>query len=99
MSSSSDSDTCEYQGDRCYGASVPATVITYIMAGGGAHWWHHEVHFDTDGEQRAVYINDTNGKRLMRNKVLFFHDEDADMLLLEDADFTDDHWHQLVHYA
>jgi hypothetical protein len=99
MSSSSDSYTCEYQGDRCYGASDPATVITYTMAGGGAHWWNYELHFDADGQQLEVYINDTDGKRLMRNKVLFFHDEDADMLLLEDAGFTDDHWHQLVHYA
>ena len=89
----------EHRGDRCLGTIDPVTVITYTMAWGGSHWWNYEVHFDADGNQLDVHINDTNGTRLMPNKVLFFHDEDADMLLLEAAGFTDDHWHQLVHYA
>ena len=109
--SSSDSDTCEYQGARCcrttdpvcyYGATDhPVTVITYIMGDECIHWGHYQVHFGADGNQLEVHLEcaDGGGTHPMHNQVLFFHDEDPDMLLLEDADFFDDHWHPLFHYA
>ena len=39
------------------------TAITYTMAGGGSHWWNYEVHFDEDGHQKYVYVNNQHGKR------------------------------------
>jgi hypothetical protein len=75
----------EPEGDYCYGASKPSTVIMYTMAGGGAHWWNYEVHFQ-ESEQIEVYINNESGKHLQWNKRLFC-DDSGNYMLLEDKDF------------
>ena len=80
----SDDEEQEPLGDYCYGASKPSTVIMYTMAGGGAHWWNYEVHFQ-ESEQIKVYINNESGKHLQWNKRLFC-DDSGNYLLLEDKD-------------
>ena len=55
----------ELAGDLCVGAS--GTVIYYTMAGGGAHWWDYEVHYDDNGQQAKVYRHDINGCRVLFN--------------------------------
>jgi hypothetical protein len=89
----------ELPGDLCAGASDPATVIIYTMAGGGAHWWNYEVHYDDDGQQSEVYINSINGCRFQRGQVLFYYEDMPDQLRLEDRDFDEDKWNEMVHYA
>ena len=88
----------ELAGDWCYGASKPTTVIIYTMAGGGDHWWNYEVHYDDDGQQAYVSINNINGKHYQRKKVLFYYEDKPDQLRLEDDDFNEDKWIQLEHY-
>jgi len=95
--SESESDEEELPGDLIAGATDPRTVITYTMAGGGSHWWNYEVHFK-DGEQTDVYINNTNGKFHQRNQILYYHDDQPDQVRLEDRDFSDEKWHELVRY-
>ena len=93
----------ELAGDLCAGASDPYRVITYTMAGGGAHWWEYEVHYDDEGQQKRVYRNDTNGSRVLfnfqRGRVLFYYEDQPDQLRLEDTDFECDKWVLLEHYA
>ena len=87
------------RGDLCAGASDPCTVILHTMAGGGAHWWNYEVHYDqSSGEQECVYINDINGQRYQRGKRLYYHEDNGDQLLLEDKDFGDEKWHEMMHH-
>ncbi len=96
----SDEEEEELAGDYCYGATDPATVIIYTMAGGGDHWWNYEVHYDEDGQQSEVFINNINGKSLpLPKKVLFYYEDQPDQLRLEDDDFEEDKWFQLEHYA
>lgn len=95
----SDEEEEELAGDYCYGVSKPTTVIIYTMAGGGAHWWNYEVHYDDDGQQVEIYINDINGKHKQRKKVLFYTEDSPDQLRLEDDDFVEDKWFQLEHYT
>ena len=96
---SSDEEEEELAGDLCYGASDPMTAIIYTMAGGGAHWWNYEVHYDDAGQQANVYINNIHGCHQQYNQLLFFHEDHPDQLRLEDDDFEADKWNQLVHYA
>ena len=65
------------------------------MAGGGSHWWNYEVHFGNDGQQKAVYVNNTDGKRHERGMKLFYNEDDGDMLRLELADFEEEKWIEL----
>ena len=96
----SDEEEEELAGDPCYGASDPYKVIIYTMAGGGDHWWNYEVHYDDDGQQVDVYINNINGKSLpLPRKVIFYYEDQPDQLRLEDDDFDEDKWIQLEHYA
>ena len=87
----------ELEGDWCYGATDPRTVITYTMAGGGAHWWKYEVHFDVD-VQKEVYVNNTNGRHRKRGEKLFFHKDQTDQLRLEhnDFDLENEDWVELM---
>ena len=87
----------EPEGDCCAGATDPRIVITYTMAGGGSHWWNYEVHYDADGEQEAVYINNKNGKEYKRGERLFHHEEHPDQLRIEARDFEHKDWHEMVH--
>ena len=96
---SSDEEEEELAGDLCAGASDPALVIIYTMAGGGAHWWNYEVHYDDDGQQAGVYINNINGCRSQWNQVLFYYEDLPDQLRLEDTDFEADGWSRLEHHA
>ena len=89
----------ELPGALCAGASDPATVIIYTMAGGGAHWENYEVHYDDDGQQAEVYINNINGHHYQWNQVLFYYEDLPDQFRLEDKDFDEDKWIQLEHYA
>ena len=93
----SESDEEELPGDLIAGATDPKITITYTMAGGGSHWWNYEVHFK-DGEQTDVYINNTHGKFRQRNQILYYHDDQPDQVRLEDRDFSDEKWHELVRY-
>ena len=98
---SSDEEEEELAGDLCYGASDPYKVITYTMAGGGAHWWNYEVHYDDAGQQANVYINNIHGCHEQYNQLLFFHKDHPDQLRLEDDDwdFDEDKWVLLEHHA
>ena len=90
----------EPEGDCCAGATDPRIVITYTMAGGGAHWWNYEVHYDIEsGEQKELYINNKNGKEYQRGERLFHHEEHPDQLRIEARDFEQQDWHEMVHYA
>jgi hypothetical protein len=90
--SNASSNDPEEIGDRVAGATEPRTVITYTMAGGGSHWWNYEVHFDKDGTQQEVYVNNKDGKRLEDGMRIFYNEDDADLFRLEPADFTDEKW-------
>ena len=87
----------ELEGDWCYGDTDPRTVITYTMAGGGAHWWNYEVHFDVD-VQKEVYVNNTNGRHRKRGEKLFYHKVQTDKLRLEhnDFDLENEDWVELM---
>ena len=91
---SSDEEEEELAGDLCYGASDPYKVITYTMAGGGAHWWEYEVHYDDKGQQAKVFRNDINCSRVLfafqRGRVLYYYEDKPDQLRLEDTDFEAD---------
>lgn len=89
----------ELAGHLCAGASDPATVITYTMAGGGAHWWEYEVHYDADGQQTEVYINDTDGHEYLLHQVLFYYEDQPDQLRVGPRCFDEDKWVLLEHHA
>ena len=90
----------ENVGDHCYGASKPDVVIYYEMAGGGAHWWKYEVHYEADtGEQNAVYILDQHGRHHKTQMRLYYHEENSDCLLLADIKFSHEMWHEMMHYS
>ena len=52
---------------RSLSVGASGTVIYYTMAGGGAHWWDYEVHYDDNGQQAKVYRHDINGCRVLFN--------------------------------
>ena len=97
------SDIEEPEGDYCYGASEPTTVVRYTMAGGGAHWWLYEVHFTESGyaykEQSEVYIVNGQGRHLQSGMRLYSND---DYLMLETDDYYtrtgDSSWRQIELY-
>ena len=90
----------ELAGGLCAGTSDPALVITYTMAGGDAHWWNYEVHYDDDsGVQKKVYINDHNGCHFQRGQLLFYYEDLREQLRLEDKDFEAEGWHALEYDA
>ena len=89
----------EPEGECCAGATDPRIVITYTMAGGGAHWENWEVHYDiASGEQKELYINNKNGHHYEYGMRLFRHEEHPDQLRIEANDFEQKDWHEIVHY-
>ena len=89
----------EPEGECCAGATDPRIVITYTMAGGGAHWENWEVHYDiADGEQKELYINNITGHHREYGMKLFYHEDETDQLRIEAKDFEHEDWHEMVHY-
>lgn len=81
-SDSDEEDEEEEKGDWCYGVNACRSK-TYIMAGGGSHWWNYVVEFDTDtGEQTDVYVENKDGRHIERDRSLFVS-EDGNRLALE----------------
>ena len=75
------------------------TVITYTMAGGGSHWWNYEVHYDKDGEQKYVYVNNRHGQEERTGGTLW---TSGDRLVYQkEQPFADneDPWFALNHYS
>ena len=89
----------ELAGHLCAGASNPTTVITYTMADGGDDWWEYEVHYDADGQQTEVYINDTDGHEYLLHQVLFYYEDQPDQLRVGPRCFDEDKWVLLEHHA
>lgn len=78
-------------GDYCFGHTDPVKVVFYTMAGGGAHWWNYEVHYDVEtGEQLEVYVNNIEGRSCQQNKRLFVWG--CDYLRLEHWEFEHEDW-------
>ena len=89
----------ELEGANCAGASYPRIVITYTMAGGGAHWENWEVHYDIEsGDQKELYINNINGHHYEYGMKLFYHEDEPDQLRIEATDFEQEDWQEMVHY-
>ena len=96
----SEEEEDEPEGECCAGATDPRIVITYTMAGGGAHWENWEVHYDIEsGEQKELYINNKNGHHYEYGMRLFYHEEHPDQLRIEARDFEQKDWNEMVHYA
>ena len=77
----SESEEEEPQGDWCYGTQERLSK-TYIMAGGGSHWWNYVVEFDVNtGEQKTVYIESRSGKK--EQDGYLYVDEEGNRLMLE----------------
>ncbi len=87
-----------HKGKFSCGVSRPVTMVTYAMAEGGGHWWDYEVHFDEEGEQIEVYINDIQGRHYRHKRFLYYHEDDPKHLQLKDAMFGDDKW-KLLKYT
>ena len=89
----------EPEGECCAGATDPRIVITYTMAGGGAHWENWEVHYDiADGQQKELYINNITGHNHEYGMKLFYHEDHPDQLRIEAKDFEQEDWQEMVHY-
>lgn len=60
------------------------------MAGGGAHWWNYEVHYDDTGEEQLeMYINNINGRHYQADMRLFVLDSH---LRMEHEKFCEGEW-------
>ena len=60
---------------------------------------NYEVHYDADGEQEDVYINNTDGRHHQRGMMLFYYEDLPDQFRLEDRHFKADQWYPMVYYA
>ena len=72
-------DEEEEEGDWCYGVGEAAIIKTFVMAGGGSHWWNYVVEFNKDDNQEQVWIESQAGRE-HTDKTLFVCEN---MLLLE----------------
>ena len=63
---------------------------TFIMAGGGIHWWHYVVEFDSNCEQTAVYIESKDGRLLQYKQRLAYriNDDNVEQLRLVNEDWV-----------
>ena len=48
--------------------------------------------------QTDVYINNTHCQFHQRHRILYNHDDQPGQVRLEDRDFSDEKWHELVRY-
>ena len=79
---------------------VDTTIIikTLVMAG-DCNWWNYEIHFNEEGDQEKVYIENESGKILQEGKRLFYYEGDPDRVILMSSAFEDRDWVMLFHYV
>ena len=93
----------EYLDDSEYVYDItPGIINTYKMTEGSSDWWNYEVHFDVDGEQEKVYIENQSGKSLQSGKHLFVYKVNGticDRVILKNEDFKHPNWIKVFAYS
>jgi hypothetical protein len=86
------------EGDKVLANDDDYIVRVYTMGSWGiSNWWNYIVMFDSNFEQKKVFIENSKGTFLQDQMKLFYHEDHKDQFRLEELSFEKDKWAEVMY--